>query len=107
MSSCQSNGCISVPIPRPAGTRVFLELYGTGIRNQVSPAVVSVAGGPGFSQSGAPQYAGPQGQYEGLDQVNIEITSLPAMPSSSTPTIYAVVVNVDGQVSNAVLFEVE
>ena len=107
VSSCQSNGCTSVPIPRPVGTRVFLELYGTGIRNQISPAVVSVAGGPGFSQSGAPQYAGPQGQYEGLDQVNIEITSLPAMPSSSTPTIYAVIVNVDGQVSNAVLFEVE
>jgi uncharacterized protein (TIGR03437 family) len=107
VSTCQSNGCTSVPIPRPAGTRVFLELYGTGIRNQVSPAVVSTAGGPGFSQSGAAQYAGPQGQYEGLDQVNVEITSLPAMPSSSTPTIYALILNVDGQVSNAVLFQVE
>jgi len=101
VASCQSNGCSAVPIPRPAGSRVFLELYATGIRNHVSPVIVSLNQETQGSQSIAPAYAGAQGQFDGLDQVNVEITNLPVLPG------YILVLNVDGLVSNAVMFVVE
>ena len=101
VASCQSNGCSAVPIPRPAGSRVFLELYATGIRNHVSPVTVSLNQGEQGAQIIAPQYAGAQGQFEGLDQVNIEITNLPVLPQ------YNLVLHVDGLVSNPVVFVVE
>ena len=100
VAACQSNGCSAVPIPRPAGSRVFLELYATGIRNHVSPVSVSLNQGQQGSQSFAPAYAGAQGQFDGLDQVNLEITKLPIVPGYT-------VLNVDGMVSNAVMFVVE
>jgi uncharacterized protein (TIGR03437 family) len=99
VASCDSNGCAAVPIPRPAGSRVFLELFGTGIRNHVSPVAV-LLNQPEGSQTLEPLYAGAQGELDGLDQVNVEITNLSAMP-------YRLVLNVDGLVSNTVLFTVE
>jgi|HubBroStandDraft_6_1064221.scaffolds.fasta_scaffold396435_2 uncharacterized protein (TIGR03437 family) len=101
VAACQSDGCSAVPIPRPAGSRVFLELYGTGIRNHVSPVKVLLNGGQQGSQTLTPAYAGAQGQFDGQDQVNIEITNLPVVPS------YRLVLVVDGLVSNAVMFAVE
>ncbi len=106
--------CSAVPIPRPAGSRVFLELFATGIRNHVSPVVVSLSSGPtgpgSQSLTVAPAYAGPQGQYDGLDQVNVEITTLPTLPSAPMAppgTTYTLVLNVDGFVSNTVEFAVQ
>ena len=84
-------------VVRIAGSRVFLELYATGIRNHVSPVSVSLNQGQQGSQSVAPAYAGAQGQFDGLDQVNVEITNLPIVPG------YILVLNVDGMVSNAVI----
>lgn len=95
-------------IPRPAGSRVFLELFATGIRNHASPVMLSLSG-PSLIQSVAPAYAGPQGLFDGLDQVNLEITKLPiATPPGAPPgTRYSVVLSVDGFVSNQVTFAVE
>jgi uncharacterized protein (TIGR03437 family) len=101
VSACQTNGCSAIPIPRPAGSRVFLELYATGVRNHVSPVAVLLNQGQQGSQNLAPAYAGAQGQFDGLDQVNVEITNLPIVPS------YNLVLVVDGLVSNAVIFAVE
>jgi uncharacterized protein (TIGR03437 family) len=61
-------------------------------------------------QTVAPQYAGPQGQYDGLDQVNLEITNLPSAPASPNApsgTLYTLTLNVDGFISNAVQFAVQ
>jgi uncharacterized protein (TIGR03437 family) len=108
VSACQSNGCTPVAISRPAATRVFLELYATGIRNHVSSVVVALNGGQGGNEVGSqnitPEYAGPQGQFDGLDQVNVEITNLPSLPSGA---LYNLVLKMDGFVSNAVLFAVQ
>lgn len=103
VTSCQADGCASVPIPRPTGSRVFLELFATGIRNHVAPVVVSL-NGPVESLIVKPAYAGPQGQFEGLDQVNVEITNLPSLSASPDGTMYFLLLNVDGQASNVVPF---
>lgn len=107
VSTCQSSGCVPVAIPRPAGSRVFLELFATGIRNHVSSVVLALNGGQGGNQVGSqnitPAYAGPQGQFEGLDQVNMDITSLPALPPGA---LYNLTLKMDGFVSNTVLFAV-
>ncbi len=108
VAACQSGppvGCDLVPIPRPAGSRVFLELFATGIRNHISPVLVYLNGGPGPTRMIAPAYAGPQGQYDGLDQMNLEITNLPALTSPGAR--YTLFLNVDGLVSNAVQFSVQ
>ena len=110
VTACQSaplNGCSAVPIPRPPGSRVFLELFATGIRNHVSPVVVALGGGPSVNQTIAPAYAGAQGQFDGLDQVNVEITNLPTLTGSPAGTMYNLTLKVDGLVSNAVVFAVK
>lgn len=61
--------CRTVPIDLgPAGTQVFLSLYGTGIRGVSSVSGVrAVVGG----ETASVFYAGAQGSFPGLDQVNI------------------------------------
>lgn len=63
---CNAQSCTPVPIDL-SGDPVYLSLYGTGF-DQVSAAASScqLAG-----QDLTPTYAGPQGQTEGLDQVNL------------------------------------
>ena len=61
--------CVASPIDLgPGGTVVVLVLYGTGIRGRSSLAAVSATIG---GVAGQVQYAGPQSQYAGLDQVNV------------------------------------
>jgi uncharacterized protein (TIGR03437 family) len=57
--------CAPVPISLEGGT-VYLSVYGTGIRG--SRATVTIGG-----VSVDPLYAGQQGQFAGLDQVNVAI----------------------------------
>lgn len=62
-----------LPIGEPidfgaAGETVYLSLYGTGIRNRSTVTGVSVTVG---GLNARVEYAGPQGQYTGLDQVNV------------------------------------
>ncbi len=62
------NRFVSIPIDLgPASERVFLILYGTGMRHLNS--VAATLGGV----SSQVLYAGPQGIFVGLDQVNLEI----------------------------------
>jgi uncharacterized protein (TIGR03437 family) len=82
--------CLETPISvaSPAST-VYITLYGSGIRNakSVQAYVAGVA---------VPvQYAGPQGSFAGLDQVNI---ALPAsLAGTGETSLYLVA---DGQMSN-------
>jgi len=67
-----ANGsCVTSPIDLgPSGTEVILTLYGTGIRGRSSLGAVSVKIGGITAQV---QYAGPQSQFAGLDQVNVTV----------------------------------
>ena len=53
-----------------AGDAVYLTLYGTGLRNRASAEDVSVRAGETPLEV---LYAGPQGHYEGLDQINVRV----------------------------------
>jgi len=57
--------CSPAPIPLTIGTQVHLILYGTGIRGAKGISV-TIGGMPATVE-----YAGPQGQYPALDQVNV------------------------------------
>src|SRR5262249_26837745 len=52
----------------PAADQVFLILFGTGIRGRsgLSAVTATVDG-----ERAAVSYAGPQGEFDGLDQVNV------------------------------------
>jgi uncharacterized protein (TIGR03437 family) len=65
---CDANGCTSMPIDVGADAQVFLELYGTGIRGRTSVANVSATID---GVSAKVLFAGAQGQFPGLDQVNL------------------------------------
>jgi uncharacterized protein (TIGR03437 family) len=72
LANCSSGGCQPVPIDLPEGCLTVLTLYGTGIRRAGTAAVEVTIGG----RPGRVLFAGEQGQFEGLDQVNVEIPTL-------------------------------
>jgi len=91
-----SNQFIPAPINLSvSGTidRVFLVLFGTGIRPGAGANVMAQIGGRGMSVS----YAGPQGDLIGLDQINIEMIRGLLQPGE-----YDVTVTVDARVTNTV-----
>ena len=86
-----SNAVVALPLDLSAGP-VYLELYGTGIRG--APGVTVTVGG----QSVPVLSWGAQGQYEGLDQVNIG-----PLPASLKGTGQAnIVLQASGQTANTV-----
>jgi endoglucanase len=85
------SGPVAVPIGfGDPGDRLFLALYGTGIRG--SSALVRIAG-----LDLTPSYAGPQHQFAGLDQVNVELPR--SLEGAGT---VEVVLSLDGVQANAV-----
>jgi uncharacterized protein (TIGR03437 family) len=96
--TCGSAGCTPQPINvSAAGGTVYLELFGTGLRHAVSATVqVGNASLPAL-------YAGAQGQYPGLDQVNVQ---LPASLAGSG-MLNVVVRTADGSTSNVVTIAVQ
>jgi len=68
----------------------YLVLYGTGIRHYTEKHTCTIGG-----QAVAVVYAGAQGGFPGLDQVNLRL------PAGSTGTV-TVVLTVDGVAANAV-----
>jgi uncharacterized protein (TIGR03437 family) len=70
--SCSGGGhCVTVPISVGAATdTLVIELYGTGLRHVSSTSAVSAQ----INGQKAPVlYAGPQSQYPGLDQINVQV----------------------------------
>ena len=71
MFTCKGtpNVCTATPLDLgSSGTSVYLELYGTGLRNRSSLNNVTVTLGTAALTT---TYAGPQGTYTGLDQINV------------------------------------
>jgi uncharacterized protein (TIGR03437 family) len=69
-ATCGGQICLLQPIPLDPSTQVYLILYGTGIRGRTSLSGVSLTLG------GVPvtvTYAGTQGGFPGLDQINLLI----------------------------------
>jgi uncharacterized protein (TIGR03437 family) len=96
---CGSSGCSAIPISLGVDTPVYLTLYGTGIRSRSSLANVSVTIG---SITLPALYAGPSPAFSGLDQVNV------LLPLSLRGSGQAgVKLTVDGQVSNAVMIDIQ
>jgi uncharacterized protein (TIGR03437 family) len=83
--------CWAIPIPLSAGRTVYLALFGTGISGGHN-ITVTVGG-----QAVPVLYAGPQGSFPGLDQVNIQLA-----PALSASGLTYVVTYVDGFPANAV-----
>ncbi|SPE39328.1 exported hypothetical protein [Candidatus Sulfopaludibacter sp. SbA3] len=95
--TCGSSACAPQPISLgQAGDTVYLELYGTGLRHASSLSAVTVQVG---NLSLPAQYVGPQGQYPGLDQVNVR---LPASLAGSGAVNVVVKTQDTGAVSNVV-----
>ena len=91
---CSNGTCVSVPINLGIDTPTSLSLFGTGIRNRSAQDKVSVA----IHGISVPvQFAGPQGGFVGLDQVNV---SLPLTLRGSGES--DLVLTVDGVVANTV-----
>jgi uncharacterized protein (TIGR03437 family) len=97
---CDKPGnCTSVPIQLGVDTPVYVSFYGTGIRGRASPADASVTIG-GFTARIL--YAGAQGTYPGLDQVNV---GLPLSLRGAGEV--DVTLTVGGQSSNTVRIAIE
>jgi len=97
---CASAGnCIPAPIdPGGEEDQVFLLLYGTGMRGRSSPGAVSATiGGDAVEASDAVA----QGQFAGLDQVNLRL-----LRRLAGRGVVNVVVRVDGRETNTVTVEI-
>ena len=95
----------SQPISLGSATdTVYLELFGSGIRHAPSLAAVTVAIGVAktLALSLPAEYAGPQGQYGGLDQVNVGLRR--SLAGAGTA---GVVVTAAGAASNTVTVTVQ
>ncbi|MBX5496014.1 MAG: hypothetical protein IRZ15_11835, partial [Bryobacteraceae bacterium] len=88
--SAGAGQCVPRPIQFTLGERLFLSLFGTGIRNRPDAVAARVN-----SEPVAIQYAGPQPEFAGLDQVNIELP-----PSLAGSGEVSLVLSVDGFASN-------
>ncbi|HLK70264.1 MAG TPA: BACON domain-containing carbohydrate-binding protein [Bryobacteraceae bacterium] len=89
---CTGSGCSVVPITVPDGlTDFYIVLYGTGVRNG---KVISATLG---SMPLEVVYAGAQGQYQGLDQINLHLKGPVTLSGTQSLRLQA-----DGVVSNAV-----
>ncbi len=94
-ANCGTTGtCSLLPIPLDPSTQVYLILYGTGIRGRTSLTGVSLTIG---GVPAAVSYAGSQGGFPGLDQINVLIPA-----SLAGRGRVEVQVTVDGRLANAV-----
>jgi len=91
-----------VPVPidlGPASDQVFLILYGTGIRGRSSLGAVTAT----IGDVAAPvSFAGPQGDFVGLDQINLSVPRALAGRGDAD-----VVLTVDGKKTNTVRINIK
>jgi uncharacterized protein (TIGR03437 family) len=92
-------GCQPVPIALGIDTPIYVSFFGTGIRGASSTANVTVTIG---GVSAPVSYAGPQGTFPGLDQVNV---ALPLALRGAGQV--DVVLTVDGVASNTVQLAIQ
>jgi uncharacterized protein (TIGR03437 family) len=88
-----AGSCVAVPLERGGdGDDLYLTFYGTGFRNRRSLADVVVWVG---GQKAEVLYAGAQGAYAGLDQLNVKVSRTGIESGES-----GVVVSVEGRFTN-------
>jgi uncharacterized protein (TIGR03437 family) len=97
--NCSSLPCQPVPIDVTTNTPVYLTLYGTGIRNRSSLDNVLVTVN-GISLPAL--YAGPQPNFAGLDQINVQLT-----PDLLGSDISNVAIKVDQHQANTVTVDIQ
>jgi uncharacterized protein (TIGR03437 family) len=100
--SCPGGGatCTTIPIDvSNSSDQYFLVMFGTGFRGRSALDQVSVMIG---SQSVPVLYAGAQGEYEGFDQVNVQLPS-----SLAGAGVVNVVATVDGVQANPVQIQLQ
>ncbi len=100
--SCPGGGapCTTRPIDvSNRSEKYFLTMFGTGLRGRSSLQGVSVTIG---NQSVPVLYASAQGQYDGFDQLDVQIPS-----SLAGSGVVNVVATVDGAMSNAVQIQLQ
>lgn len=69
--TCSGAGdCVAKPISLSASDKLFIELYATGVRHLSSKSAISAEVN---GQNAPVEYAGKQGAFSGLDQINVEI----------------------------------
>ena len=91
---------VSVPIDLgPESDQVFLLLYGTGLRGRSALSAVSARVG---GVDAPVLYAGPQNDFQGLDQINLRLPR-----SLAGRGEVEIVLTADGQTSNAVRVSVK
>ena len=96
--AAQNGSYVAVPINlSPASDQVYLILFGTGIRGAASNVTVTVG-----AVNAPVLYAGPQGEYTGLDQVNVLLP--PQLAGSGTVNI---VLTASAKAANTVYVAVE
>lgn len=94
-----SDACTPVPIALGIDTPIYLTLYGTGFRNAGSGADVQVT----INGVSVPVlYSGSQGQFAGLDQLNVPLPL--TLRGAGTADV---IVTINGQSANAVEISVQ
>ncbi|HEY3836664.1 MAG TPA: hypothetical protein VGL72_08830 [Bryobacteraceae bacterium] len=95
VATCSASGCVAVPLDFGGpGDQLIITLYGTGLRGFSTMAHVSASVGGAMAQV---LYTGPQGQFAGLDQVNVVVPA-----SLAGVGEVPVILRVDGQTANVV-----
>jgi uncharacterized protein (TIGR03437 family) len=100
--SCPGGGapCTTIPIDvSDTSNQYYLVMFGTGFRGRSSLQQVSVTIG---KESVPVQYAGAQGQYEGFDQVNVQLPH--SLAGAGTVNIVA---SADGTKANVVQMQLQ
>jgi uncharacterized protein (TIGR03437 family) len=97
---CAPGSCVSTPLDRrPDTDRMYLEMFGTGIRGRSSLEAVTAT----ICGMNAPvDYAGPVAGFYGLDQVNLRVPKRLAGRGECN-----VVVTVDGKTTNPVTVNIK
>jgi uncharacterized protein (TIGR03437 family) len=94
--------CTTVPVTVSGGI-TYLILYGTGVEHHVNPVTVNITDAAGnVLASPLAAYAGAQGAYTGLDQINV---LLPA--SLAGAGVVNVSLTADGMTSNSVQVQIQ
>jgi len=98
--SAGAGNCTTNPVNvSNSSNQYFLTLFGTGFRGRSSLQAVSVQIG---NQTLPVIFAGPQGQYDALDQLNVQLPS--SLAGAGTVNV---VVTVDGVAANTVQIQVQ
>lgn len=99
IATCTSSGCTPVPINLGSSTdQAYLILFGTGIRGAAAGSTTVRVG----NTAGQVSFAGAQGQFFGLDQVNVLLPH--SLAGSGTVNV---VLAVAGKAANTVTVDIQ